>query len=117
MKVSFRFIVDFCGNFLDELDVTSEYHRLILSWYNKHGRYVAKSNDMENVTFEFVDDGVIECSYDISEELYNDYVRTDDLFIYHSGIADPDDDGNSPVEINGKEWLIRGFILKDGLED
>ncbi len=112
MKFSFRFAVDFCGNFDDELDVTSDHHEMILEWYKKHGRYVARSNDMENATFKFVDDAVIECSYDLSEELYTLYRKSDDFDIYQEGIADPDDDGNSPVEIDGKEWLIRGFIVK-----
>ena len=111
MKFSFRFTVDFCGNFDDELDVTSDHHDLILEWYNKHGKYVARSNDMKNVTFKFVDDTVIECSYDLSDELYKLYKKNDDFEIYQEGIADPDDDGNSPVEINDQEWLIRGSIL------
>lgn len=111
MKVSFRFSVDFTGNFIDELEVIPEDHELIISWYNKHGKYVAKSNDMKNATFKFVDEAVIECSYDISEDLHKTYIKTDDLSIYHSMIADPDDDGNYPIEIDGKEWLIRGGVL------
>ena len=113
ITVSFDFAVDFCGNFDDELSVSDKHHALILSWYKKHGRYVAKSNDMLNVEFKFVDESVIRCSYTISEDLYNSYIKTDDLVIYHSGIADPDDDGNCPVEIDGKEWLIRGFIINE----
>ena len=113
MKFSFRFTVEFCGNFDDELDVTSDHHELILEWYNKHGAYVAKYNDMENVTFTFVNERVIECSYYLSEKLYTLYRNNDDFDIYQEGVADPDDDGNSPVEIEGKEWLIHGFQLEN----
>jgi hypothetical protein len=109
MKVSFCFTVEFCGNFDDELDVTSDHHELILDWYNKHGKYMAKHNDMTNVVFKFLDTQVVECSYELSDELYSLYKKNDDLVIYQMGIADPDDDGNSPVEIDGNEWLIRGI--------
>jgi hypothetical protein len=111
MKVSFRFAVDFCGNLYNKLDITSDHHEMILKWYNKHGGYIAESNDMENVMFEFVGIDVIECSYELSEELYKLYLKTDDFYINHRMIADPDDDGNYPVKIDGKEWLIHGSIL------
>ncbi len=104
LSVSFRFGVCLPKG----TEITSDLKEAILDWYNLYGGSNAEDAEMVKSKFEFVDTNIIKCSYKIKETLYNHYKINGFLGMYYMSIADPDDDGNHPIDVNGTQVRIQG---------
>lgn len=106
--VSFRFSV-FLSNGL--LLITPELKDKILEWYYEYGRNNADSVGMLDSQFVFVDSNIIECSYIIKKDDFENHLCRGFIKSYHEVIADPDYDGNYPLNIDEININIKGKLI------
>jgi hypothetical protein len=104
-KVSFLFSVSLS----DGTPITEELQPIILEWYYDYGASNADSS-MLDVELNFIDSDIIECSYVIKNNNFDTFLRKRFFEVYHDSIADPDEDGNYPLEINGNVVSIYGKV-------
>ena len=76
----------------------------VKQWY--HGFTEGLVDGMENLQLELIETGRVRFTYQISE----DDAEEDDDGVNNSMIADPDDDGNYPITLNGTEYIVMGFV-------
>jgi hypothetical protein len=108
--VSFSFAVVLSNG----MKIVPEMKEQILDWYYTYGGSNAESSDMLESEFKFVKSNIIECSYKIKKEIFEQYVQSGNLKSEHSSIANPDRSGNYPIEIGDITVKIYGN-LKDSL--
>ena len=84
----------------------SNYVNKVIKWYK------TTAYDQLNFTIHHVENEVFKIEYD-SETDDNDY---DFIEIEQGMIADPDDDGNYPLIINKRYYLVSGKVLSSGTE-
>jgi hypothetical protein len=110
-KVSFKFEVMFCGNLENDLNIAPEHTELVINWYMDYGYF---DEDMEDPVMELVKGTANQFCYTylIKKSVY-DKLGESNIKINHKMIADPDDDGNYPVEIDDENWLIAGNLIEE----
>jgi len=108
--VSFRFAVMLSNG----MKITPEMKEQILDWYYTYGGSNAESSDMLESEFKFIKANIIECSYKIKKEIFEEYIQNESLRSEHASIANPDRSGNYPIEIGDITVKIYGN-LKDSL--
>jgi hypothetical protein len=101
--VEFEFkvsLIDKKGNLLVPIP-----HDQIVHWYQNQLADVAAIYDVRIIEVSYVRDDVFKVGYIISQE------SDEDVKVINHLLADPDDDGNYPIKIGRKKYLVVGEIV------
>lgn len=79
---------------------TKKQAQQIIDWYNKRMASEYFTTYVSDFTIEYVNKKIFHVSYKPLGDIYLEQ------------IIDPDDDGNYPITINGREYIVMGGVLK-----
>ena len=95
-----------CGNKVIPITKRSKIQPRIIEWYKEQYEFLADfySIEIKSITFNYTE-GYFMVKYDRKED-------ADELdYVIEESLADPDDDGNSPMKAYGADCLVIGTII------
>jgi hypothetical protein len=78
------------------------YEEKIVEWYTEQGKILIEIGYFTYLKFKHISGSKLEVSYIASEG--------EDSEVALEMLADPDDDGNYPIKMDGETWLVSGTL-------
>lgn len=105
-SIEFEFIVELTNNSIKVSDVSDK----LVEWYKTNCVGIEETYGIKITEVSYVERDIFKIKYSMTED------SDEDIDMLNSMLVDVDDDGNYPIKIGKKKYLVSGTLIESSVK-